>query len=82
VLFLVAKYNGLVRFRNTRDQSFADIDVQLKQRFDLIPNLVSTIEGYTTHERDTLESITRARTSFLGAGDDVNTKIAADNMLT
>jgi len=81
VLFLIGKYNGLVRFRNTRDQSFADIDVQLKQRFNLIPNLVSTVEWYATHERETLEEVTRARTSFLWAGNDVNGKIAADNML-
>ena len=81
VLFLIGKYNGLVRFRNTSDQSFADIDVQLKQRFNLIPNLVSTVEGYATHERETLEEVTRARTSFLSAGNDVNGKIEADNML-
>jgi LemA protein len=48
-------------------QSFADIDVQLKLRFDLVPNLINTVKGYMTHERETLESVTKARTAFMSA---------------
>ena len=81
VIFIVIKYNGLVRFKNIRKQSFADIDVQLKLRFDLVPNLINTVKGYAKHEKETLENLTNARTSFLNAWDDVNWKIAADNML-
>ena len=81
VIYIIAKYNGLVKFRNVRKQSFADIDVQLKQRFNLIPNLISTVKGYAKHEEWTLEKLTKARTSFLNAWESVNWKIAADNML-
>ncbi|NUJ97896.1 LemA family protein [Candidatus Gracilibacteria bacterium] len=77
----VSKYNGMIKMRNVREQSFADIDVQLKQRFDLIPNLVNTVKGYAEHESGTLEKITEARTSFMNAGDNVDKKIEADNML-
>lgn len=79
-IFAISGYNKMVFFRNTRDESFANIDVQLKQRFDLIPNLMESVKWYMAHERDTLESLTKARTSFLQATD-VNGKIAADNML-
>jgi len=61
VLFLLFSYNGLVRFRNQMKNAWAQIDVQLKRRHDLIPNLVETAKGYMTHERETFESITNAR---------------------
>jgi len=80
-LLAMAKYNGMVILRNKRTQSFADIDVQLKQRFDLVPNLVNTVKGYAEHEKSTFDLVTQARTSFLSAGNDVNKKIEADNML-
>ena len=68
VLFLVVgAYNRLVALDQRADQSFADIDVQLKQRQDLIPNLVETVKGYATHERGTLESVTAARTAAVAA---------------
>ncbi len=61
LIFLVATYNGLVRLRNQVKNSWAQIDVQLKRRYDLIPNLIKTVKGYMKHERETLESVTNAR---------------------
>jgi LemA protein len=77
----MSKYNGMVTLRNKRNQSFSDIDVQLKQRFDLIPQLIESVKGYMKHEAGTLENVTKARTSFLNAGS-TDEKIAADNMLS
>lgn len=79
-LFVMSKYNGMVALRNKRNQSFSDIDVQLKQRFDLIPQLVETVKGYMKHEAGTLEAVTKARTDFMSAGN-TEDKIAADNQL-
>ena len=82
LLFVVAGgYNRLVALDQRADQSFADIDVQLKQRQDLIPNLVETVKGYATHERGTLDAVTQARAAAAGATS-VNDKVAAENMLT
>lgn len=81
IIVLASKYNGMIRWKNILKQAFADIDVQLKQRFDLIPNLIEAVKGYTKHEKETLESLTKARTAFLGAGSR-NDKIEADNMLS
>jgi LemA protein len=81
VLGLVMIYNGLVAMRQRVNQSFADVDVQLKQRHDLIPNLVETVKGYAAHERGTLEAVIKARNSAMsaqGPGD----KVAAENMLS
>ena len=78
-LFMI--YNGLVAMRQRVSQSFADIDVQLRQRHDLIPNLVETVKGYAAHERGTLEEVVKARNSAVtaqGTGD----KVAAENMLS
>ncbi|MFC1999101.1 LemA family protein, partial [Chloroflexota bacterium] len=61
LLFLLATYNGLIRVRNQMKNAWAQIDVQLKRRHDLIPNLVETAKGYMTHERETFEAITNAR---------------------
>jgi len=73
-LFLWANYNGLVRLRNQVKNAWAQIDVQLKRRYDLIPNLVETVKGYMKHERETLEAVTKARNlaqqvSSAGAGE-------------
>ena len=60
-------YNSLVRLRNNRENAFADIDVQLKQRHDLIPQLVDTVKGYAAHEKDTLERVIQARNGAVSA---------------
>src|SRR5262249_14964022 len=67
VIWAIAIYNGLVQFRNRYKNAFAQIDVQLKRRYDLIPNLVETAKGYIKHERDTLEAVIKARNKALGA---------------
>ena len=67
ILYFVAIYNGLVRLRVACENAWSQIDVQLKRRHDLIPNLIETVKGYMTHERDTLENITRARSSAVDA---------------
>ena len=71
VLWVIGMYNGFVKARNKIDNSWSDISVFLKKRFDLIPNLVSTVKGYTAHERDTLEKLVEARTAAMAvpAGD-------------
>ena len=74
-------YNRLVSLRNNRENAFANIDVQLKQRYDLVPQLVATVKGYATHEREVLERVTAARAAAMGAPS-VNDKIMADNALT
>ena len=67
VLWFVSVYNGLVRLRNQVDNAWAQIDVQLKRRHDLIPNLLNTVKGYMAHERDPLEAIVKARTAAMAA---------------
>ncbi|HEX2555189.1 MAG TPA: LemA family protein [Microvirga sp.] len=67
VLFAVMTYNGLVRLRARAQQAYADVDVQLKQRHDLVPNLVETVKGYAAHERDTLDAVVRARNEAVAA---------------
>lgn len=62
--WLVSMYNSLVKMRNNRENAFADIDVQLKQRHDLVPQLVETVKGYAAHEKDTLERVINARTGL------------------
>jgi LemA protein len=74
-------YNNLVAMSQRTNQAFADIDVQLRQRHDLIPNLVETVKGYAAHERGTLEAVVKARNAAVSAqGPDQ--KVAAENMLT
>jgi LemA protein len=63
VIWVVSIFNGLVRLRNRRQNAFADIDVQLRQRHDLVPQLVDTVKGYATHERELLTKITEARSA-------------------
>ena len=79
--WLVSMYNGLVKMRNNRENAFANIDVQLKQRYDLVPQLVSTVKGYADHEKEVFEKVTMARSAAMSATT-INDKIAADNMLT
>ena len=67
VLWIISVYNGLVALRQRANQSFADIDVQLKQRHDLIPNLVETVKGYATHEKGTFEAVVAARNAAMSA---------------
>ena len=66
-LFFIFVYNSLVRARNRKDEAWSDIEVQLKRRYDLIPNLIKTVKGYASHEKSVLESVTKARTEALGA---------------
>lgn len=66
-LWLILVYNGLVRLRNRVREAFSDIDVQLKRRYDLIPNLVETVKGYAQHESDVLEKVVNARSAAMGA---------------
>ena len=81
VLWIIMIYNGLVTMRQRVNQSFADVDVQLRQRHDLIPNLVETVKGYAAHERGTLEAVIKARNSAISA-QSTDDKVAAENMLT
>ena len=81
VLFLMFLYNRLVSLRQTVNQAWSDISVQLKQRHDLVPNLVETVKGYAAHERGTLEAVTQARNAAVAAsGPEAQAK--AENMLT
>ena len=81
ILWLIATYNGLIVRRNRAQESWSDIDVQLKRRYDLIPNLVESVKGYMTHERETLEKVTAARTAAMGART-MAEHAKAENMLT
>lgn len=80
-LCCISIYNRLVSLRNNRENAFANIDVQLKQRYDLIPQLVATVKGYAAHEKELLENITKYRTAAMDATN-INEKINADNMLS
>lgn len=86
IFWLIAIYNGLIRLRNRVDESFSDVDVQLKRRYDLIPNLMETVKGYMQHEAGTLQKVTEARTAAMSVHDDKNAsfeqKGQAENMLT
>lgn len=74
-------YNKIIRFENRIDNSWAQIDVQLKRRADLIPNLIETVKGYMTHERQVLENVTKARSALMSA-EGRQENVQADNMLT
>ena len=84
LLLVVLLYNGLVRSRNRVDNAWSQIDVQLKRRYDLIPNLVETVKGYAAHERQTLEAVTAARANAINAqqGGDVAQQAQAENALS
>jgi len=81
ILFLIFKYNGFVVLKTRTQEAWADIDVQLKRRYDLIPNLVNTVKGYATHEAGTFEKVTEARTHAMQAGT-LAEKGKAENMLS
>ena len=81
VVYVVALYNRLVKLRNRIESAWAQIDVQLRRRYDLVPNLIETVEGYATHERDTIEAVTRARSAALDA-DGVAEQARADDELS
>lgn len=81
IIWAVTLYNRLVKLRNNRENAFADIDVQLKQRHDLIPQLVATVKGYATHEQETLERVIAARNGAMKAST-INDKIVAENALS
>lgn len=74
-------YNGLIRLKNQTDEAWSDIGVQLKRRYDLIPNLVETVKGYATHEREAFENVTKARSAAMGATTP-EAKGQAENMLS
>src|SRR6201994_4272871 len=83
IFWAISVYNGLVSMRQRVNQAFADIDVQLKQRHDLIPNLVETVKGYAAHERGTLEAVIQARNSAVAAtGQGPAAQGAAENQLS
>ena len=81
VLWIILAYNGFIRLINRAKEAWADIDVQLKRRYDLIPNLVNTVKGYAKHESSAFENVTKARAAAMGAGSLVE-KGQAENMLT
>jgi LemA protein len=80
-LFLLLAFNGLVRLRNRIDNAWAQIDVQLRRRYDLIPNLVETVKGYASHERQTFDSVTQARANAVNA-QGVADQAKAENQIT
>jgi len=81
VIWVIGLYNGLVRLRNRRQNAFADIDVQLRQRHDLVPQLVDTVKGYATHEKELFIRVTEARTAAMAATT-IDDKIKAEQQLT
>jgi len=80
-IYGISKYNLFIKLRNLRENAFADIDVQLKQRHDLIPQLVATVKGYASHEKETLDRIVNARSGAINAKS-IGEKIVAENALT
>lgn len=81
IVAMIVMYNNLVRLRQRVKEAWSDIDVQLKRRYDLIPNLIETVKGYAAHERELLEKVTEARTQAMGASSPKE-KADAENMLS
>jgi LemA protein len=81
VAWIISLYNRLVSLKANRENAFSDIDVQLKLRFDLVPNIVNTVKGYAKHEKELLKQITEARTGFMNAKT-IDGKVEANNELT
>ena len=81
VLYVVSVYNSLVSLRNKVNDQYSQIDVELKRRFDLVPNLIETVKGYTKHEKTTLEDIVKARNTYANAGN-MQDQLKADGELT
>ena len=82
ILWIVAAFNRFVSFRNRAQEAWADIEVQLKRRYDLIPNLVNTVKGYATHESSAFENVVKARSQAMGAQGPTAEHAQAENMLT
>jgi LemA protein len=82
LIFLLRTYNRLISMRNNLRNAWSDIDVQLKRRHDLVPNLVESVKGYMSHERQTLEAVTEARSNAMRAGAGIATRAAAEMALT
>jgi len=81
-IYVASSFNRLVTLRYRMRDAWSQIDVQLKRRYDLIPNLVNAVKGYMDHERSTLESVTRARQQAMAAGSDINARAAAESALS
>lgn len=81
VIFVIVTYNGLIRSRNQVENAWSQIDVQLKRRIDLIPNLVETVKAYAAHEKDTLDAVIRARNAAMAAPADPHAQAAADGQV-
>lgn len=84
IVMIISMYNGLIRLKNRVDEAWSDIDVQLKRRYDLIPNLIETVKGYAGHERETLEKVIQARNSAMSMqnSSDIEGKLQAENTLS
>src|SRR5213076_3038916 len=82
IIYLIAAYNGLIRGKNQIENAWSQIDVQLKRRIDLIPNLVETVKGYAAHEKDTLDAVVRARNAAIAAPATPGDQAQADTQLT
>lgn len=82
LLLILSGYNSLIRKKNAVNNAFASIDVMLKRRYDLIPQLVETVKGYMVHERETLEALTLLRTKALSTSTDTDTKVQLDNAIS
>jgi LemA protein len=82
VVYIVVVYNGLIRRRLRAKEALSDIDVQLKRRYDLIPNVIETVKGYAKHERGVLENVTKARTAAMEAGGNPVERQEKENMLS
>lgn len=80
IIILISMYNGFIRLRNSCEEAFSTMDVYLKKRYDLIPNLVETVKGYATHEKETLEKVVAARNAAQGASG-IADKVQAENAL-
>jgi LemA protein len=82
IVWLVLVYNGLITLKNRTDEAWSDIDVQLKRRYDLIPNLVETVKGYAAHEQGTLQKVIEARNAAMSADGSASNRAEAENALS
>lgn len=82
IIWAIASYNGFITLINRAKEAWSDIDIQLKRRYDLIPNLVNTVKGYATHESSAFEKVTEARSRAMQAGGSLGEKADAENQLT
>ena len=82
IAYFITTYNGFITYRNRVKNQKSQIDIELKRRFDLVPNLVETVKGYAQHEKTALEDVIKARNSYVSAGDNTAQALEADGMLT